>query len=589
MAKVQVIIEEIVKGAGNIDGVTKDLKDLNQTADKSQSFTQRASTSFTEFNSALSLVKMGLQAGQQAWRATVDEMVVYGDQVKKLQTITGQSSEAVSNQIQLADDARVSYESLTVAMRTASKKGIDTTMSGLANLADEYKKLNPGIERTQFLMKNFGRGGLEMAKILEMDSKAIKDFKANAGQILSETDMRNLKAYNHSLDVFRDNLESVKGEASKKLVVFGTEFLDGLNATSMALGIVKDKHVSLSVAMDMAIQEIAKEKAAFLATGDAAADTGDSVDDLVDSQKAAEDEAKRLTGIYQGLLSSMFDIQKGNEGLASTLQKADEKEAELNTKKAEVLGEYLKKKQEIDASNESGAKKQQQNTEATVAYAKALADLDKDLAANTQSKVDAQKELEDAGKKRVYDLTQQKLAADGVVSTGEYEYLQKLAVSMGLVTQSAADQAIAENQRADALVKAFIQIENPMQRDLALMQQINGYNGTTVQFGVNYQSNMPGSAPKYTAPKSYGGVGGIPPVTGLPRDSGGSGVAGTPYMIGTGAQPEMFVPNSNGTFIPNANKMGATYNITINNPKKETAENSIRSALKKLSFTGVAA
>jgi hypothetical protein len=186
-------------------------------------------------------------------------------------------------------------------------------------------------------------------------------------------------------------------------------------------------------------------------------------------------------------------------------------------------------------------------------------------------------------------LTQQKLAADGVVSTGEYEYLQKLAVSMGLVTQAAADQAIAENQRADALVQAFTKIENPMQRDLALMQQINGYNGTTVQFGVNYQSNMPGSTPKYTAPKSYGGVGGIPPVTGLPRDSGGSGVAGTPYMIGTGAQPEMFVPNSNGTFIPNANKMGATYNITINNPKKETAENSIRSALKRLSFVGVAA
>lgn len=50
------------------------------------------------------------------------------------------------------------------------------------------------------------------------------------------------------------------------------------------------------------------------------------------------------------------------------------------------------------------------------------------------------------------------------------------------------------------------------------------------------------------------------------RDSGGAGMAGNPYLIGTGAQPEMFIPNSNGTFIPNADKLmggGDTYNVTI--------------------------
>ena len=63
-------------------------------------------------------------------------------------------------------------------------------------------------------------------------------------------------------------------------------------------------------------------------------------------------------------------------------------------------------------------------------------------------------------------------------------------------------------------------------------------------------------------------------------------------MIGTGAQPEIFVPSVNGKFIPNADKKGiggVTYNIVINNPAKETTENSIRSALKNLSYLGVAA
>jgi hypothetical protein len=90
---------------------------------------------------------------------------------------------------------------------------------------------------------------------------------------------------------------------------------------------------------------------------------------------------------------------------------------------------------------------------------------------------------------------------------------------------------------------------------------------------------------------SFIGFPGMTPTGGSQkRDSGGPGIAGQPYMIGTGAQPEMFVPSTNGTFIPNADEKmgGTTYNIVVNNPKKEAAENSIRRSLKNLSYIGVA-
>ena len=48
-----------------------------------------------------------------------------------------------------------------------------------------------------------------------------------------------------------------------------------------------------------------------------------------------------------------------------------------------------------------------------------------------------------------------------------------------------------------------------------------------------------------------------------PRDRGGPGRAGGAYMIGKGAQPEMFIPSSNGTFIPNADKMMGGSGITV--------------------------
>ncbi len=51
------------------------------------------------------------------------------------------------------------------------------------------------------------------------------------------------------------------------------------------------------------------------------------------------------------------------------------------------------------------------------------------------------------------------------------------------------------------------------------------------------------------------------------RDSGGPGNAGQAYAIGTGAQPEVFVPESDGYFIPNADQvMGKTVNVYVTQP-----------------------
>ena len=60
-------------------------------------------------------------------------------------------------------------------------------------------------------------------------------------------------------------------------------------------------------------------------------------------------------------------------------------------------------------------------------------------------------------------------------------------------------------------------------------------------------------------------------------------------MIGV---PEKFTPSTNGNFTPNSRgengNSGNVYNIVVNNPKRETAENSIRAALKNLSYLGAA-
>lgn len=48
------------------------------------------------------------------------------------------------------------------------------------------------------------------------------------------------------------------------------------------------------------------------------------------------------------------------------------------------------------------------------------------------------------------------------------------------------------------------------------------------------------------------------------RDEGGRGRRGRAYMIGTGAQPELFVPDTSGTFIPAGEWMGRSQKVTQN-------------------------
>lgn len=73
------------------------------------------------------------------------------------------------------------------------------------------------------------------------------------------------------------------------------------------------------------------------------------------------------------------------------------------------------------------------------------------------------------------------------------------------------------------------------------------------------------------------GFGGTAPT----MDLGGRGKAGQAVMIGRGAQPEMFIPDSAGTFIPNADKMGGQA-LTINvDARDEGAEARIRDMINR--------
>ena len=591
MANVKVVIQEVVQGAGKIDSVTRDLNTLEQQQKKTQATSVTLKNSYTEFFSALGLVQTGLQYAKAAFDATIGAQLEYANAVRQLSNVNGESAESTSRLIQVMDDFGISSDKLLTSVRAMTSEGKTLTVETLAAMADEYGKLGSQQEKNEYITKNLGRAGLEYAEVLEKGGDAIRKMNDEVDEslVLNEKNVNDARRLEVAWDTFKDTLQGVGSSISNQLMPILDELV---NSWTWALTVAQkfseaakngtvDSTNWFNVLRDTA-HEIDANTAAMAASGDEADEMGESVNGLTGEMDDAQAAAQRFSAELTGMLSSMFTIQKDIDNFAKTTEDLAKKDAELAAEKNKLTLEMWEQQRAGKLTNDEYLR-----------YVQQLDAITQKEKENQQSKAGLEEQTKKAAQQRVYDLTQQRLAADGLIDSGEFEYLQDIAVQRGLVSRAAADQAIAESRAADEMVANFQKTQPVMNQTLTTMQQIAAFDGKYVNFGVNFNQTGQITTP---TPYSYnpgvaGGGASLPPATRRPRsrDSGGSGVAGTPYMIGTGAQPEMFVPNTNGTFVPNADKMGATYNITINNPIPERSENSVRNTLKKLSYLGTAA
>ena len=612
-------VDRVNKKIKELEGVVKTNKAQLEQSNKSVNVLKG---SWTEFRSAYSTVLDAVRVGQQVWAATGGEFIKYAEEVKNLSRNIGVTAEDASRLIQVADDVRISYASLGTALKLAQKQGIDVSAEGLAKLADQYKSLQPGIERTQFLLKTFGKSGMEMGKLMEMGGAGIRkaNGEVNDMLVLTEDAIKESDAYQRKLDDLNDSVGALSKSIGKALVPAMTDAATIANANVTAFttfGDVLDGKVKLN---DWAAN-IINANNVWEETGEITEDNTDSFDnnsEALDDNKSAVKAAEGALKDYKDMLEQ---VSEANQDAESFIQSyADfQKGYEDDHKKA--IEDIRDAEAELDKVMEpkEGTKYNEWQAEIGAANAKIF-----------EAK-DALKDLEatwhESTQKMIYDMIMQKVSVDGLTNA-EFKATQQLAVTMGIRTQAEADTANAMMDTAQAAADGIALQEDVMAEkkatdaDLLALEQERaiaaGETTGVVVSGSGAQAQAIGlviartdsatlSMIRYgeAAQRALSMAGGISnraplPFTGFKgyggkspdeRDSGGAGIAGTPYMIGTGAQPEAFIPSTNGTFIPNADKKlgGTVYNITVNNPKKETAENSIRSALKNLSYMGQAA
>jgi hypothetical protein len=129
------------------------------------------------------IVKSAINAVVQPIEAAAGAYIDLAAQVRAFSRATGVSSEEASKWIETMGDLKIPTESLTMAMRTMISNGMNPTIDTLATMADEYLALPPGVERAEYALKNFGaRGGLEMAKALELGGDELRRLNDSVGE-----------------------------------------------------------------------------------------------------------------------------------------------------------------------------------------------------------------------------------------------------------------------------------------------------------------------------------------------------------------------------------------------------------------------
>jgi hypothetical protein len=178
---------------------------------------------------------------------TIGATLEYADEVRRLSQVSGEGAEATSRFVQVLDDFKITAANAETAMRTMRTTGLTPTTESLARASDQFLGLNPGIERTNFLLTTFGRQGASFAEIMLQGSEAIREHSAaiEDGLVLTEQDLLRTR----ELEIATDRLDDAKKALAFTL---GMRFVPGATrAMDALLEFIETARVGRNVFLDL--------------------------------------------------------------------------------------------------------------------------------------------------------------------------------------------------------------------------------------------------------------------------------------------------------------------------------------------------
>jgi hypothetical protein len=392
----------------------------------------------------IALATKAIQAGIQYTKEAIEANDKYVTSIVDMARFTGDEVDAMSRLVQVADDAFLSQEALNNAMSIGAKKGLDMSVQGIKDLADQYNALGTQQEKNLLLNENFGRSGIAMGKLLEQGSEGIT-AQMNAiaeNLVVTKESVSITYDYKKSVDSLNDAMDGLEYTVAQNVMpkltdlnVIITHYIEEMNKadsqtqkTTKAIAGQVYATVGMGAGLKFVIEEwadsirVASGVYDELATAqiESGAVFVDSAYGFVYSAEVIRDYTEAIEGAGKSF-TNMKDEYGEISSLAQQLTESDE---ELLTAETD-LAEYIK--------NNSWDTKGIQDRKDKV----------DELKEKQQSMVD----------QWMLDIYTKMLVADGELSKSEMNFLLQYQVDTGIITQENADRAASYYDQAQDILK----------------------------------------------------------------------------------------------------------------------------------------
>lgn len=508
---VDIVIRAINEASGEITKVNASLEGTEKAAKGADTETKKVGLSMTDVNSAMQIGKQVIDAVGQAYGATIAKSQSYAAQVRDLKAITGESAEATSRLIQFTDDFGVSSDDLSASMRVLTKNGLVPNKDTIIALAKEYQSIQDPLQRNEFLIQNLGRASTGYTNLLSQNTDELqRNFDAvSSNLILTEKQLAQAEQLRLSQDQLNDTWEGLSITVGSVLTPAFAAWVDLINRAL-------SQPDTLRIGWEGLIPIFGPLITTMQNLGDSQNRLAAEAQNVVNAQDAQKTSTGELAVTQEEAAAASQKLLDMNKQLVSTTQAMQNAENSYNQKFKSLTDERISLEEKIKEAKTQGSK-------TTVAelngYMEKLVEV-------KSREFELGKEREKQTKQFISDMLLQELAVGGLTEV-ELEEFGKQQVAWGLWSKDIQEKARAAQAEAQKVI-----------------EKIRAVEGKSVEIKVN------------TTYTSTGTSGTIPG-----RAAGGPVAAGNLYQVGEKG-PEMFVPWTNGTIIPN----GAGSNVSGGNP-----------------------
>ena len=311
-------------------------EDLTKATDEARSANLRL---------AETIASVVIKVLQESYKAYTE----LAESVRDLSLVSGESAESTSRFIQVLDDFQLTASDAEASAKALKEKGLSPNIETLANLSDEFLKIQDPAERMVFIQENLGRGGAKWVNVLSQGGDALREMSGAISEnlILSDEQIKMYEIQRLALDNMSDSFEGFKvqlGQNIGNVVAYASAMQRAkeIQAESVVTtGRASVATITYSDALNMAIAEQLQAAETSLAVTEGYETEAEAAERLAEESRAAEEALRAMT--------------EANTGMLDLVMRIAEETADYNVTLAETIAKYGEGSEEVAKLKEAHA------------------------------------------------------------------------------------------------------------------------------------------------------------------------------------------------------------------------------------------